>query len=258
MPCRAVKPTSAVGVGVPRDLIAMDPYPDCHSRGGGSAAYDEEPPDLRSVLKETAAVARETGRQLLNVQRAASQKGMSSGQLRALNDDFHRVINRFQNVAQRPATARAQQPLPASADEEAPDERRGLLEHERGVADREGFLDAQRSQERAALRHAQQRLVQARAGAEALAERERVIKNIESTVHDVNDIMGDLATLVASQTEQFEHISTAIEDTVAKTSHAHEHLRVAAQRKARLRTCTCCLVAAGGLLLLLTYWSLRS
>ena len=55
-----MKPTSAVGVGVPRDLIAMDPYPDCHSRGGGSAAYDEEPPDLRSVLKETAAVARKT------------------------------------------------------------------------------------------------------------------------------------------------------------------------------------------------------
>ena len=87
-----------------------------------------------------------------------------------------------------------------------------------------------------------------------VVERERAIKQIETTVSEVNEIFIDLGKLVAGQTEQINTISSAIENTVEQTVRAREELQLASRSKSRLRSRICCLMLGSiiaGLLLVI-------
>ena len=78
-----------------------------------------------------------------------------------------------------------------------------------------------------------------------MAEREKIITQVESTVGEVREIFTDLANLVTEQTESIHHISSAIENTAAQAGRAAEELKVASRYKSQLRSRKCCLYAVG-------------
>jgi t-SNARE complex subunit (syntaxin) len=86
-----------------------------------------------------------------------------------------------------------------------------------------------------------------------MAERERMISQVETTVNEVKEIFSDLAVLISNQSESIDHISSAIENTAQKTRRANEELLDANRYQAQARKRKCCLYAAGlaGLIILL-------
>lgn len=118
----------------------------------GLQASGDEARELRTLLQDTGALARETSEQLMSLQRGQHASGMPARQrtmLNKLNKDFEFVLRRFQQLAQssassqqrRPASNRraaapaasSQDTLPTDADDGPPgaSERRGLLAAER-------------------------------------------------------------------------------------------------------------------------------
>ena len=115
-------------------------------------------------------------------------------------------------------------------------------------------MAAEQEEEEQARRQRLEQIQVARATQENVVERERAIKQIETTVSEVNEIFVDLGKLVARQTEQINTISSAIENTVAQTVRAREELQLASRSKSRLRSRLCCLMLGSiiaGLLLVI-------
>ena len=77
-----------------------------------------------------------------------------------------------------------------------------------------------------------------------MAERERMIKQVETTVGEVNEIFTDLASLVSEQSVHIDNIASTIENTAAQSSRAADELRTAARAQGRMRGRMCCLVMA--------------
>ena len=145
--------------------------------------------------------------------------------LNKLNKDFQFVLRRFQQLAEQSAQHARLEDLEAARqantsgadsvhDVETAGAHSTLLDEEDDVANERGPLLA--ADEVAAAEQQQQQQKQkqrqaALAGAEAMAERERMISTVESTVIEVKEIFSELATLVSDQSEQIEHIADAIE-----------------------------------------------
>ena len=105
-----------------------------------------------------------------------------------------------------------------------------------------GLLAA--SRERQVQQQQQQQQQRGHMTADAMAEREKIITQVETTVVEVKEIFSDLANLVSEQTEQISHISSAIENTAAQAGRATDELKVASRYKAQLRSRKCCLYVA--------------
>ena len=112
----------------------------------GMQASGDDARELRTLLQDTGALARETSEQLMSLQRGQHASGMPARQrtmLNKLNKDFEFVLRRFQKLAQgsassqrRPANNRRAAPpasyqdtLPSGSDDDpsVTSERRGLL-----------------------------------------------------------------------------------------------------------------------------------
>lgn len=218
------------------------------------ASTDIEPRDLSMLLQDTGQLARETGQRLVSLQRTDALPARQRTMHGKLNKDFQFVLRRFQQLAQQASqNARRRQQdrrhgggastSELQADEPVYDERQGLMEAERVQQEVQEQLQRERV---------------ARANMESMAERERMIKQVETTVGEVNEIFVDLAGLVQEQGTHIDHISTAIEKTSHETTRANVELRSASNYKSKMRSRTCCLylavVLGGFIVLLMMMW----
>ena len=230
-----------------------------------------EPRELRVLLQDTGLIARETGELLLSLQQSVGQESGPSADrqrsmLNKLNKDFQFVLKRFQQLAEQSAQHARTVDLEAARGSKHVGARGGAG----GIAgsgagagadcyQRDDAEDEDPSAERNPLMASAQQQQQqqqrrfALSAAEAMAERERMISQVETTVNEVKEIFSDLAVLVSNQSESIEHISSAIENTAQKTRRANEELLDANRYQAQARKRTCCLYAAGfaGLIILL-------
>ncbi|KAK9508402.1 hypothetical protein O3M35_005971 [Rhynocoris fuscipes] len=94
-----------------------------------------------------------------------------------------------------------------------------------------------------------------------LLEREQRIKDIESCVIDINQIMKELASMVFKQAEDINSIENAIEDIQANVESGNEQLEKAASYQNKRRRTTCilfgCSVLVGIILAIIIAVSLR-
>ena len=201
-----------------------------------------EPRDLRVLLKDTGIIARETGELLLSLQASSKVPGRQRSMLVKLNKDFQFVLRRFQQLAEQ-AVRHAHSEPGAGGDLESGGG--GGANGGGGGWDDEGDERSSLVEAEATRMRAQQRLV-ARNSAEATAERERMIKQVETTVVEVNEIFTDLAGLVAGQSSSIDTISSMIENTADKAREATEELRTASRYHGR--GSRRCLIFAGALL----------
>jgi len=226
----------------------------------GMQASGDDARELRTLLQDTGALARETSERLMSLQRGQHASGMPARQrtmLNKLNKDFEFVLRRFQKLAQSSANSQRRPgnnrraAAPASAQDTLPS---GSDDDPSASSERRGLLAADQEEEEQARRQRLEQIQMARATQENVVERERAIKQIETTVSEVNEIFIDLGKLVAGQTEQINTISSAIENTVEQTVRAREELQLASRSKSRLRSRICCLMLGSiiaGLLLVI-------
>jgi len=205
-----------------------------------SADEPTEPRELRVLLQDTGHIARETGELLLSLQHNAGREDAPERQrsmLVKLNKDFQFVLRRFQQLAEQSAqharlgdleagAARGSEPLGAGV---------GFVEDDEEEVNEQGPL----------LQACDQQRQTARASADAMAERERMISQVESTVVEVREIFSDLASLVADQQPHIESISTSIENTASQAERATAELQTASMYQARSRQRKCCLYGLG-------------
>ena len=87
----------------------------------------------------------------------------------------------------------------------------------------------------------QQMAMESRVDHDTLAEREQIISQVETTLDEVREIFTDLAGFVKEQSQYIDHISSAIENTAAKTGRTADELWHASRHQNRGRSHTCCL-----------------
>jgi len=75
-----------------------------------------------------------------------------------------------------------------------------------------------------------------------IAEREEGIREIESTINEVNTIFRDLAELVNEQGQMIDNIENNISQTVVRTDQANQELVKASKYQKSARTKMCCLL----------------
>ncbi|KAL1504017.1 hypothetical protein AB1Y20_010432 [Prymnesium parvum] len=220
------------------------------------SSSEVEPRELRVLLQDTSQLARETGERLMQLQKAEGQPARQRTMLSKLNKDFQFVLRRFQQLTQQVSQHARRRPAERCHSSGSFGEPGGDPEYD----EQHGLLEAERVQHEAQLK--MQREAAAHATLHTVEERERMIKQVETTVGEVNEIFVDLAGLVSEQSSSIDHISTAIERTAAQTSFAADELRSAHRSKQRSRSRTCCLylsvVLAGALLLLIFNAQLRT
>ena len=177
-----------------------------------------------------------------------------------LSKDFQLVLRRFQQLAEDSAqhardTDAAEPPShPAPQPPTQPQQLCGwrsaaALDDDDDDDDDDDGLGGRGGEQRGLLAASRERQVQVQqqqqqrghTTAEAMAEREKIITQVETTVVEVKEIFSDLANLVSEQTEQISHISSAIENTAAQAGRATDELKVASRYKAQLRSRKCCL-----------------
>jgi len=204
-----------------------------------------EPRDLRVLLQDTGHIARETGELLLSLQQNAGREDAPERQrsmLVKLNKDFQFVLRRFQQLAEQSAQHARLGDLEAAAG--ANRGRGELLGSGAGDDDEDDMTDERGPLLQAGVDEQQQRLT-ARANADAMEERERMISQVETTVVEVKEIFSDLATLVASQQTHIESISTSIENTAVQAERATGELQTASKYQAKTRQRKCLLYGVG-------------
>eukprot|EP01086_Lenisia_limosa_P012725 TRINITY_DN41261_c0_g1_i1.p1 TRINITY_DN41261_c0_g1~~TRINITY_DN41261_c0_g1_i1.p1 ORF type:complete len:263 (-),score=75.78 TRINITY_DN41261_c0_g1_i1:125-913(-) len=151
-----------------------------------------------------------------------------------LRKDFETVLHRFQEITST-SQEKIQQYLPkASANDLQLDDDDGdVMEEER----------RRKEQRRADLdrRHQQQSMVEAdlEQNEALIAEREEGIAQIDTTIHEINDIFKDLATMVHDQGAQLDSIETNLINTDNRVSQASGELTKASdyQKAARRKAC---------------------
>ena len=222
--------------------------------GSEGGSRETEPRELRVLLQDTGHIARETGELLLSIQSGATQNELPTRQrsmLAKLNQDFQFVLRRFQQLAEQAAKHAQKKPGGGSGG--------GGGGGGGGYAGDPLQDHDEVGDEESALLSTQQQRQLARSSQEALAERERMIKQVESTVSEVNEIFVDLAGLVSEQGEHIGHISTMIENTSGAAHKAADELRVASNYAARMRTrkCLCfmCMLLGAFFFILVMSWN---
>ena len=176
-----------------------------------------EPRDLRILLQDTGELAHETGERLMTLQKSDALSARQRTMLNKLNKDFQFVLRRFQQLAQQASQHARRRQV----------ERRHAGNHQGTFSDRNeeplydeqhGLLEAERVQHEAQVK--MQRETAAEVSLQTVEERERMIKQVERTVGEVNEIFADLAGLVSEQATHIDRISTNIENTASQARAA--------------------------------------
>lgn len=82
-----------------------------------------------------------------------------------------------------------------------------------------------------------------------ILEREEGIKEIEGTVHQVNEIFRDLGALIKEQGDMLDNIESNIENVVVSTTEANTELQEGAKYQKKARTKMCILLIIGIIIL---------
>jgi len=190
--------------------------------------------NLRDTIEDTRRIATDTNKSLKNLSQSHTLYPQEDNRkLAKLKSDFTTCLERFQEVS-KVAADKANETL-------APKPSKGgllsnLTPHVDESEDEEQLHQAQKRQQLMQLdaeRDFQSALIE---------EREEGIKQIESTIQEVNDIFTDLATLVHEQATLVDNIENHIDTTVSNTSRGVVELRKAASYQEAARTKMCCLV----------------
>ena len=130
----------------------------------GMQASGDDARELRTLLQDTGALARETSERLMSLQRGQHASGMPARQrtmLNKLNKDFEFVLRRFQKLAQssassqrRPANNRRAAP-PASSQDTLPS---GSDDGPSATSERRGLLAAEQEEEQQVRRQRQEQI----------------------------------------------------------------------------------------------------
>ena len=221
--------------------------------------------ELRVLLQDSGQVARETGDLLLSLQQDVSRDADAApsrqrSMLSKLNKDFQFVLRRFQQLAEQSAHHARSEDLEAAGGGMKPSLHSEFSHRDDGADDVLNESSPLLSDGDAGTLSQQQQRRHA-TSPETLAERERILSQVESTVVEVRDIFSDLAVLVADQTETMEHISEAIENTARKAHHASDELHDASRTQAAVRKRKCCIyimTLLGSLLLMMILFTSRT
>ena len=155
-----------------------------------------EPRELRVLLQDTGHIARETGALLLNLQHDVGRdESRQRSMLAKLNKDFQFVLRRFQQLAEQCNDLESGGSARGGGGSSGSNAQSSLLQDDDDDDDNErsSLLEADETRMRA-----QQRQVQ-RQSTEHLAEREKMISQVETTVGEVNEIFQELAGIVQEQ-----------------------------------------------------------
>lgn len=130
----------------------------------GMQASGDDARELRTLLQDTGALARETSERLMSLQRGQHASGMPARQrtmLNKLNKDFEFVLRKFQSLAQssassqhRPANNRRAAP-PASSQDTLPS---GSHDDPSATSERRGLLAAEQEEEQQVRRQRQEQI----------------------------------------------------------------------------------------------------
>jgi syntaxin 7 len=190
---------------------------------------------LRDMIEDTKRIAADTNKSFKDLSHSqTSNPGEDKKRTSKLRNDFQACLERFQEVSKVA--------ISKSNDTVAPKPGRGgLLSNPAPYMDESE--DEQHSLVQAQKRQQLMQLDSERDFQSALIdEREEGIKQIESTIQEVNDIFVDLATLVNEQAGMVDNIESHIDTTVSNTGRGVVELRKAAQYQEAARTKMCCLV----------------
>jgi len=190
---------------------------------------------LRDLIEDTRRIATDTNKSLKDLSHAQTMNPQEDKRrANKLRNDFQASLERFQDISKVAATKSTETVAPPPA-------KGGLLSNPAPVYDE--VVDEQQNYAQAQKRQQLMHLDAERDFQSALIEeREQGIKQIESTIQEVNDIFVDLATLVNEQSSMVDNIESHIDTTVSNTARGVVELRKAASYQESARTKMCCLV----------------
>jgi syntaxin 7 len=202
----------------------------------------KDTPELRAKLREsiedTRKLAMDTNRVFKSINQLQELSADDKKRQSKLRDDFQTCLEHFQEVSKAAATRAADLQPPRAA----PSRSSGPLSNPTPYYDdgdndeHQGLIETQKRQQLMQLeneRDFQSALIE---------EREQGIKQIETSIHEVNQIFIDLATLVNEQSPMIDNIENHIDSAVSNVSRGVVELRQAAEYQKSARTKMCCLV----------------
>jgi len=194
---------------------------------------------LHDMIEETRKLAMDTNKVFKNINNMQGNLSTEDKRRQSkLRDDFQRCLEQFQEVSKVAAT-KTTDTMPPKA---ATGGRSGFSSNPTPYYD-EGDEDEQHSLIQAQKRQQLMQIEGERDFQNALIEeREEGIKQIETTIQEVNEIFIDLATLVNEQSPMIDNIESHIDSAVSNVSRGVVELRQAADYQKSTRTKMCCLV----------------
>ncbi|KAL6074512.1 Syntaxin-22 [Balamuthia mandrillaris] len=190
---------------------------------------------LRDIIEATRKTALDTNAEFKDMARLP---GINSGEYKRkqtkLKTDFQTSLEHFQKISKL-ASSKSSSTAPPKAPSFSPAQKgrpAPAFEYDE-EDDQQSMIEAQRRQQILQLendRDFQNALIE---------EREQGIREIESTIQEVNEIFIDLANLVNEQAPMIDNIESHIDSSVSSTSRGVVELRKAAayQRSARTKLC---------------------
>eukprot|EP01087_Luapelamoeba_hula_P020245 TRINITY_DN687_c0_g3_i1.p1 TRINITY_DN687_c0_g3~~TRINITY_DN687_c0_g3_i1.p1 ORF type:complete len:295 (+),score=57.60 TRINITY_DN687_c0_g3_i1:79-963(+) len=190
---------------------------------------------MSDLIESTRSLALDTNKGMKELSRLPGGESSESKRLQSkLKNDFQSCLERFQEISKLASKKASSSAPPKSApgnsggsrpwqDDSDEDEKHGLMESQKRqqLMQLEGERDYQ---------HA------------IVEERDAGIRQIESTIQEVNDIFVDLAHLVQEQAPMIDNIESHIDSAVSSTSKGVVELRKAAEYQDSARTKMCCIV----------------
>jgi syntaxin 7 len=190
---------------------------------------------LRDMIEDTKRIAAEANKSFKDLSHSQTMNPAEDKRRTSkLRNDFQACLERFQDVSKVA--------INKSNETVAPKPTKGGL-----LSNPAPFMDESEDEQHSLMQsQKRQQLMQLDADRDfqsaLIDEREEGIKQIESTIQEVNDIFVDLATLVNEQAGMVDNIESHIDSTVSNTGRGVVELRKAAEYQQAARTKMCCLV----------------
>jgi t-SNARE complex subunit (syntaxin) len=228
---------------------------------------------LNGAIETTKLLARDTTHQLkvLSTHTRGSPEERNQQKIlhQKLAKDFGVWLQKFQEVSKQSAQKERTLPPPAAPSKQS-HSAWGRPQHQQQdsfPSTQSGYEDYNPEEEKQSLLEAarRQQFMQIESEREfndsLIQDREEVIKQIESTITEVNEIFTDLASLVHEQGFMIDNIESNIESTVHNTAEGVVQLRQASehQKSARSKMCWLALIVAvvAGVLTLILVLSIK-
>eukprot|EP00088_Acartia_fossae_P069666 TRINITY_DN9160_c0_g1_i1.p1 TRINITY_DN9160_c0_g1~~TRINITY_DN9160_c0_g1_i1.p1 ORF type:complete len:247 (+),score=101.77 TRINITY_DN9160_c0_g1_i1:40-780(+) len=190
---------------------------------------------LQQLQHYTGQLAKDTAQQLKKIGEIPNLDARQKMQKEKLQDDFGKALNSLQRL-QTEAADRERAKLAAARQQGGGEE---------AMLPPPGSEDTFNQQSRT------QMMIQEESDLQALQEREKAIRQLESDIVDVNTIFKDLATMVHEQGDVIDSIESNIEEATVQVSDGNEQLRQAYNYQTSARKKKLILGAVGVIILVI-------